>query len=219
MFLVLSLLVLIAFFLPALRWTSTPYPETRPQPEMPTTPRQRGKRRAGLSDDSEDYDDDEEKPWSRRRSRPNTGISHREESSSHSRPLPHASVSLTEPHRDHIFTFAKEINYSFLDLNRIRTSRRKQHPHSYRKHQQIAVHRSAAVGQDFLSLDLTRIRRLAFRSRFLGMSHFLSSGTLELVTTDRHFMKVVQLYNINITVKQSPNSRRNINLTTLSERM
>ena len=66
-FLVISLLVLAAFFLPALQRTHS-HSAAHPQPQMPQTPRQWQKQRAGLSDDSEDYDDDdEEKPWRSRR--------------------------------------------------------------------------------------------------------------------------------------------------------
>jgi len=67
-FLVISLLVLAGFFLPALQKTRK-YIPTQSQPQTPHTQRQREKQRS-VSDDSEDYDDDdEEKPWrSRRRS-------------------------------------------------------------------------------------------------------------------------------------------------------
>jgi len=71
-FFLVSLLLLIALFIPALGWTPSPSSDfdARLQPQMMQTPRQREKGRAGLTDDSEDYDDrDEEEPWqSRRRS-------------------------------------------------------------------------------------------------------------------------------------------------------
>lgn len=68
-FLIISLLVLAGFFLPALQRTRKHIPtQSQPQPQTPHTQRQREKQRSGLSDDSEDYDDDEKPSQSRRRS-------------------------------------------------------------------------------------------------------------------------------------------------------
>lgn len=71
-FLAICLLVLAVVFLPALRWTSGRSPES----ETRLTETQQEKQRVRLSDDSEEYDDDEKKPWRTRR-RSSAGTSSR----------------------------------------------------------------------------------------------------------------------------------------------
>ena len=131
-------------------------------PQMPHAQRQREKQRAGLSDDSEDYDDgSEDKPLrSRRRAGISTGIGDRGGSRSRTRAPPALSVSFAQSH------ILKGKYTHSLGLNRMPMSKWKPRPLSYPKLWQVVVaetvHPSVAVGHDFLSTNPTKAHRAWF---------------------------------------------------------